>query len=147
MRKLLFLPISPVAITQLTLWLIVSILILIKVKIEIFGQPQTIWLLVTGLGKQKVLLGFPWLQKNNPLINWQTGTFVMISNPFLFPIHFYCALQSAWLVTYLFLLSFISLLIFTARLANHLDDSSLLPHSYHSLYYSAMIPLLYKPVG
>ena len=32
-------------------------------------------MLVTGLGKQKVLLGFPWLQKNNPLINWQTSTF------------------------------------------------------------------------
>ena len=32
-------------------------------------------LLVTGLGKQKILLGFPWLQKNNPLINWQTSTF------------------------------------------------------------------------
>ena len=34
-----------------------------------------IQLLVTGLGKQKILLGFPWLQKNNPLINWKTGTF------------------------------------------------------------------------
>ena len=32
-------------------------------------------MLVTGLGKQKILLGFPWLQKNNPLINWQTSTF------------------------------------------------------------------------
>ena len=32
-------------------------------------------LLVTGLGKQKMILGFPWLQKHNPIINWQTGTF------------------------------------------------------------------------
>ena len=47
----------------------------VNLEIEVFGQPQTIWLLVTGLGKQKILLGFPWLQKNNPLINWQTGTF------------------------------------------------------------------------
>jgi hypothetical protein len=28
---------------------------------------------VTGLGKQKIILGFPWLKKHNPMINWQTG--------------------------------------------------------------------------
>ena len=28
---------------------------------------------VTGLGKQKVILGFPWLQKHNPAINWKIG--------------------------------------------------------------------------
>ena len=28
---------------------------------------------VTGLGKQKVILGLPWLRKHNPEINWQTG--------------------------------------------------------------------------
>ena len=33
------------------------------------------WLLVTGLGKQKMILEFSWLQKHNPIINWQTGTF------------------------------------------------------------------------
>ena len=32
-------------------------------------------LLVTGLGKQKMILGFPWLQKHNHIINWQTETF------------------------------------------------------------------------
>ena len=47
----------------------------VNLELEGFGQPQTIRLLVTGLGKQKILLGFPWLQKNNPLINWQTSTF------------------------------------------------------------------------
>ena len=47
----------------------------INLELKIFGQPQTIQLLVTRLGKQKILLGFPWLQKNNLLINWQTGTF------------------------------------------------------------------------
>ena len=26
---------------------------------------------VTGLGKQKVILGFPWLQKHNPTIDWK----------------------------------------------------------------------------
>jgi len=30
-------------------------------------------LYVTGLGKQKVILGFIWLQKANLDINWQTG--------------------------------------------------------------------------
>ena len=29
---------------------------------------------VTGLGKQRIILGFPWLRKHNPEINWQTGT-------------------------------------------------------------------------
>ena len=30
-------------------------------------------LLVTGLGKQKIILGFPWLQSANPNIDWQSG--------------------------------------------------------------------------
>ena len=47
----------------------------INLDLEIFGQPQTVKLSVTRLGKQKILLGFPWLQKNNPIVNWQTGTF------------------------------------------------------------------------
>ena len=28
---------------------------------------------ITKLGKQKIILGFPWLQKHNPKINWKTG--------------------------------------------------------------------------
>ena len=28
---------------------------------------------VTGLGKQKAILGLTWLKKHNPEINWQTG--------------------------------------------------------------------------
>ena len=28
---------------------------------------------VTGLGKQNIILGFTWLQKYNPLIDWKTG--------------------------------------------------------------------------
>ena len=31
------------------------------------------WFYVTGLGKQKVILGLPWLRKHNLEINWQTG--------------------------------------------------------------------------
>src|ERR1700678_3061182 len=38
-------------------------------------QPQTQQLFLTGLGKQRIILGFPWLQKQNPIINWRTGEF------------------------------------------------------------------------
>ena len=35
---------------------------------------MTMELLVTGLGKERIL-GFPWLQEQNPDINWKTGEF------------------------------------------------------------------------
>ena len=28
---------------------------------------------VTGLGKQKIILGLPWLREHNPEINWKTS--------------------------------------------------------------------------
>ena len=31
------------------------------------------WLYITGLGKQKIILGFTWLKETNPDINWQTS--------------------------------------------------------------------------
>jgi hypothetical protein len=31
------------------------------------------WFYVTGLGKQKIILGFPWLHKYNPIIDWKKG--------------------------------------------------------------------------
>ena len=31
--------------------------------------------MVTGLGKQQIILGFPWLREQNPDINWQTSEF------------------------------------------------------------------------
>ena len=31
-------------------------------------------LLVTSLGKLKVILGFPWLNEQNPAIDWKLGT-------------------------------------------------------------------------
>ena len=30
--------------------------------------------MVTGLGKQKVILGFPWFEEMNPEINWEKAT-------------------------------------------------------------------------
>ena len=47
----------------------------VNLDLDIFGQKKMMRSLVTGLGKQKIILGFPWLQKHNPIINWQTGTF------------------------------------------------------------------------
>jgi len=37
------------------------------------GRQEKIKLLMTGLGKQRIILGFPWLNRHNPEINWQTG--------------------------------------------------------------------------
>ena len=30
-------------------------------------------LLISGLGKQKIILGLPWLTEHNPIINWKIG--------------------------------------------------------------------------
>ena len=30
--------------------------------------------LVTGLGRQQIILGYPWLKEMNPLIDWEKGT-------------------------------------------------------------------------
>ena len=40
----------------------------------IANKRQWISLLITGLGKQKMILGLPWLIKENPDIDWQRGT-------------------------------------------------------------------------
>jgi len=44
----------------------------IQLDIMVNGQQEKIKLLMTGLGKQRIILGFPWLNKHNPEINWQT---------------------------------------------------------------------------
>ena len=46
----------------------------VDLKLTIHRQKKTTRLLVTGLGKQKIILGFPWLQKHNPDIDWKKGT-------------------------------------------------------------------------
>src|ERR1700678_3400939 len=47
----------------------------VDLKFAINRKPQTQRLLLTGLGKQKIILGFPCLHKQNPQINWKTGEF------------------------------------------------------------------------
>jgi len=45
----------------------------VELDLKIGDRVQQETLFVTGLGRQKIILGFDWLQENNPDINWQTG--------------------------------------------------------------------------
>ena len=49
------------------------------------GRTKRTRLLVTGLGSQKIILGFPWLREQNPNINWQTGKFTWRNQTFQMP--------------------------------------------------------------
>jgi len=43
-------------------------------KIRIGGEEFGIRLLVSGLGKESIILGLPWLKRHNPKIDWEKGT-------------------------------------------------------------------------
>jgi Retroviral aspartyl protease len=45
-----------------------------QLDLTINGQTQTHNLLVTGLGKQKIILGYPWFKQTSPDINWKECT-------------------------------------------------------------------------
>ena len=45
----------------------------VDLKFKIGMKTFTEQLMVTGLGKQKIVLGFTWLNKHNPIINWKNG--------------------------------------------------------------------------
>jgi hypothetical protein len=45
----------------------------VKADLTIGERIKKTCLYVTGLGRQKVILGFPWLRDENPNINWTTG--------------------------------------------------------------------------
>ena len=47
----------------------------VDLTVKIDGRITDIQLLVTGLGNQRVILGFPWLNECNPDINWKTREF------------------------------------------------------------------------
>lgn len=47
----------------------------VKLNLKIHGRRSQEELLVTGLGKERIILGFPWLTDHNPDINWKTGEF------------------------------------------------------------------------
>ena len=44
-------------------------------ELEINGRKTLTQLMVTGLGKERIILGFPWLNEHNPDFNWKTGEF------------------------------------------------------------------------
>jgi len=46
----------------------------VEANVKIGGRTQEIRFLVSGLGHQKIILGFPWLEKENPAINWKKAT-------------------------------------------------------------------------
>jgi len=46
----------------------------IHLDLKIGERTKKTTLYVTGLGKQKVILGQPWLKRDNPNINWKKGT-------------------------------------------------------------------------
>ena len=45
-----------------------------RLKTEIDGRIKRTAFLVAGLGKEKIILGLPWLQKESPIIDWEQGT-------------------------------------------------------------------------
>ena len=45
----------------------------VDLQFSINGKEFQEWFYVTRLGKQKAILGLPWLKKHNLEINWQTG--------------------------------------------------------------------------
>ena len=47
----------------------------VDLTVKIDRQIIDIQLLVTGLGNQRIILRFPWLNECNPDINWRTGEF------------------------------------------------------------------------
>jgi hypothetical protein len=47
----------------------------VDLNLKINGRTNITRLMVTGLGKQRIILGFPWLNEHNPVINWKTGKF------------------------------------------------------------------------
>ncbi|KAF8230517.1 hypothetical protein L208DRAFT_1281675 [Tricholoma matsutake] len=46
----------------------------VKGKLHINGRSCPMEYLVTGLGKESVILGLSWLREVNPIINWKKGT-------------------------------------------------------------------------
>jgi gag-polyprotein putative aspartyl protease len=51
-----------------------------RTRLQINGQEFQEEFLITGLGKESIILGLPWLWKTNPDINWEDGTFCFWEN-------------------------------------------------------------------
>jgi len=46
----------------------------VHLPLKVGDKLRKVTLFITGLGKQKIILGQPWLKKENPDINWKKGT-------------------------------------------------------------------------
>jgi len=46
----------------------------VEINVNINQRISNLRLMITGLGKQKIILGFPWLQEENPEIYWKFAT-------------------------------------------------------------------------
>ena len=46
----------------------------VDLTINIHGKTSKETFLIIGLGKQRIILGFPWLTKMNLIIDWKKGT-------------------------------------------------------------------------
>ena len=46
----------------------------VELYLKIHERRRKHRLLVTGLGRQRIILGYPWLKEMNPLIDWEKGT-------------------------------------------------------------------------
>ena len=46
----------------------------VDVNLQIGNRTTATRHLITGLGHQKIILGFSWFEEQNPEINWETGT-------------------------------------------------------------------------
>ena len=53
----------------------------VETEITIHGRTEQTQFYLTGLGRQKIILGLPWLMKHNPDINWQLATLKWRNEP------------------------------------------------------------------
>ena len=42
----------------------------IFIPYSLYGEQLTDWFYVTNLGDQRMILGMPWLEEHNPIIDW-----------------------------------------------------------------------------
>ena len=52
----------------------------INLDLEINWRKTSTDLLATGLGKEQIILGFPWLYEHNPDINWKLWKILLEGN-------------------------------------------------------------------
>ena len=44
------------------------------ITLDCNGRRMTEWFCVTAIGNQNLILGLPWLEKHNPIVNWKEKT-------------------------------------------------------------------------